>query len=90
MLYIQRRLKLRVLQMLQNGLIIFTMEWSFLSMGDLHTTMTNVMNDSPMVNCPYLGSNAPESLRMVFWIHNWSFWSKYLLYGRHAYLVNKC
>ena len=57
MLFIRRNLRLKILQMLQNGLIILTI-WSLMRKVNFHKRDDF---DFPIVNFPYLSSNIPES-----------------------------
>ena len=60
MLLIKRNLRLTTLHMLQNGLIFLIFVWSYTR---LYTRLYHKRDefDFPIVNCPYLNSNIPES-----------------------------
>ena len=62
MLFIGRNLRLKILQMLQNGLIILTI-WSLLRMVNFSHDSYDKCDDFDflIVNFPYLSSNIPES-----------------------------
>ena len=71
MLFIRRNLRLNILQMLQNGLIILTI-WSLMRMVNFSHDSYDKCDDFEflIVNFPYLSSNIPESLHMVFLSHS--------------------
>ena len=59
MLYVQRNLRLHLLQ---NGLIILTFFWRLMRMVNFtRDSMASVMTDFPTVHFPYLSSNITES-----------------------------
>ena len=62
MLFIQRNLKLKILQMLPNGLIMLTI-WSLMRMVNFPHDSYDKCDDFDflIVNCSYLSSNIPES-----------------------------
>ena len=59
---IRRNLRLKILQMLQNGLIILT-NWNFMRMVNFSHDSYDKRDDFDflIVNCPYLSSYIPES-----------------------------
>ena len=62
LLFIRRNLRIKILQMLQNGLIILTI-WSLMRMVNLSHDSYDKCDDFDflIVNFPYLSSNIPES-----------------------------
>ena len=62
MLFIRRNLRLKILHMLQNGLIILTI-WSVMRMVKFSHDSYDKCDDCDLliVNFPYLSSNIPES-----------------------------
>ena len=62
MLFIRRNLRLKTLQILQNGLLILTFIWSLMKMVNFsHDYNQRDDFDFPIVNFLFLGSNIPES-----------------------------
>ena len=64
MLFIGRNLRLKTLQMLQNGLIILTFMLSLMNMANFSQASVYDKRDDfdfPIVKFPYLSSNIPES-----------------------------
>ena len=69
MLFIRRNLRLKIPQMLQNGLIILTI-WSLMRMVNFSHDSYDKCDDFDflIVNFPNLSTNIPDPLHMVFFV----------------------